>query len=301
MTLAVGRMGELERGFYNHPNDVICLSGRFSQLWSGMLKPIHQLLAPAGEFCLACGKTVSVRVPGYPELCLSCYSSIPWIGHPRCRICGRHVGCPDCSRNGRVKRSFVMNRSSVAYSPSMRQWLAQYKYRGHEAYGAVLGRMMGKAMAQMKSELRTPQFAFDAVTFVPLSEARWSERGFNQAEELARGVALAGGQFGGSLSLLNLLMRSRHTDKQSFKSRNERLRNMQGVFQALPDATERLGRVVFQSSPSKRFHDKTIRLLLVDDVYTTGSTMNACAAVLQKMCGELGFTGEIYSLTWARS
>ncbi|GAA0137587.1 hypothetical protein YSY43_44280 [Paenibacillus sp. YSY-4.3] len=156
-------------------------------------------------------------------------------------------------------------------------------------------------MEQMKNEFGIQKTYFDAVTFVPLSEERWVERGFNQAEELARGAALAGGRTGSGLPLLNLLMRTRHTDKQSFKSRYERLKNMQGVFQALPNAPERLARAISQSRRLCYDYAGPIRLLLVDDVYTTGSTVNACAAVLQNICAGLGSSGEIYSLTWARS
>lgn len=302
MIYAAGRMGEWESAWNEAGEEPVYFSWEsFRQIWPGMFKPIHQLLAKGGSPCLACGKTISVHVPGYSELCLPCYSSIPWIRQPRCRICGRHVGCPDCSRKGGVPRSFVMNRSSVAYSASMRHWLAQYKYRGHEVYSPVLSRMMGRAMEQMKEELKLRRVTFDGVVFVPLSEARWRERGFNQAEELAKGAALAGGRVGSGLPLLNLLMRSRHTDKQSFKSRNERLKNMQGVFQALPDAVEQLGRIISGSRRTSFSHSEVIRLLLVDDVYTTGSTINACAAVLQNICGQLGFSAEIYSLTWARS
>ncbi|MNJ44730.1 DNA utilization protein GntX [compost metagenome] len=208
-----------------------------------------------------------------------------------------------------------MNRSSVAYSASMRNWLAQYKYRGHEAYGAILARMIGRAMERMMQELhelhelnehKAVHPFFDAVTYVPLSEERWRERGFNQAEVLAKGAVLAGKRLGGRLPVVGLLRRSRHTDKQSFKSRHERLHNMQGVFQALPEAAEQLAQAISPTQTYFRLHSpshrrNTIRLLLVDDVYTTGSTVNACAAVLQHICRQLGMPGEIYSLTWARS
>lgn len=296
------RDNELEWSLHRNCADALpLLSGRLNQFLSGMLRPIHQLLARTGDSCLACGKRISVEVPGYPELCLTCYASIPWIIDPRCPVCGRHVGCPDCSRGRDIQRPLVMNRSSVAYNAAMRQWLALYKYRGHEAYSAVLARMMGRALEQMKKELGLRGAFFDAVTFVPLSEERWGERGFNQAEELARGAALAGGNRGRSLPLLHLLARVRHTGKQSFKSRNERLKSMQGVFQALPHAAEQLGRIILRPGRVRIDQEKGIRLLLVDDVYTTGSTMNACAAVLQHSCAELGYCGEIYGLTWARS
>ncbi|WP_019635612.1 ComF family protein [Paenibacillus fonticola] len=309
---------EMSRDGNENKNSYWQMEGQLDRIWSNLLTPIHRLLAPAGSACLVCGKTIKERVPGYPELCLLCFSAIPWITRPRCRVCGRLVGCPDCSRSGGVERCFIMNRSSVAYSASMRNWLAQYKYRGHEAYGAILARMIGRAIGRMMQELhelhelnelnehKAVHPFFDAVTYVPLSEERWRERGFNQAEVLAKGAVLAGKRLGGRLPVVGLLRRSRHTDKQSFKSRHERLHNMQGVFQALPEAVEQLAQAISPAQTYFRRHSpshrrNTIRLLLVDDVYTTGSTLNACAAVLQHICRQLGMPGEIYSLTWARS
>lgn len=287
-----------------------------------ILTPLHNLLSPRGVSCLTCGKVISMAARGYPELCQSCYASIPWIITPRCGVCGRPVGCPDCSRHGHGSRSFILNRSAVAYNATMREWLGQYKFRGHEAYGYVLSRMMGWAMKRMLQELATAKgrassVHFDAVTFVPISAARLTERGFNQAELLARGAAAIG-----NVPLLPLLERTRHTEKQSFKNRRERLHDMEGLFGFLPDAVERLESVVSipqQSSLSASsllfrrredtskeaslHHDSKVplKLLLIDDVYTTGSTVNACSAVLLKVCSLLGRTGEVYCLTWARS
>ena len=283
--------------------------------------PLHNLLSPRGVSCLTCGKVISTTVRGYPELCQSCYASIPWIIAPRCSTCGRPVGCPDCSRYGHSPRSFILNRSAVSYNAMMREWLGQYKFRGHEAYGLVLSRMMGRAMRRLLQELACGKgratVHFDAVTFVPISAARLMERGFNQAELLARGAASIG-----NVPLLPLLERTKHTEKQSFKNRSERLHAMEGLFGFLPDAVERLESVIAISQPRSlldspfllrrreglaknvslnTLSEIPLKLLLIDDVYTTGSTVDACSEVLLKVCSLLGRKGEVYCLTWARS
>lgn len=254
--------------------------------------PIHQLLSPSGNSCLACGKLIIQSQKAYPEICLSCYDSIPWIQRPRCYTCGRYVGCPDCSRQGKMARYFLINRSAVAYNSQMREWLAQYKFRGHEAYSSLLARMMGVAMRSMLYELgrriQERHFYFDAVIPVPISEERMMERGFNQARTLAYGAASVS-----KTKVLEMLCRPRHTEKQSFMNRRDRLQNLRGVYQPVADAPERLISVLQQKPKT--------RLLLIDDVYTTGSTMNTCAGMIHQVCDSLGIESEVYSLTWARS
>lgn len=260
------------------------------------LIPLHKLLAPPASPCLACGKVISDSAKGYPEICSACYVSIPWIRHIKCSICGRAAGCPDCTRETPESRHFVLNRSVVSYTPLMRDWLARFKFRGDEALGGVLARMVGDGMKRLERELslnsnsrKTP--FFDIVTYVPISRERMLERGFNQARILAIQAAR-----GGRIPLLELLQRSRHTDKQSSKSRKQRLQDLHGIFLPSEDAEDQV-----KSLKGKDPRKKEVRILLVDDVYTTGSTVDACARALQQLFMTADIKAEIYSLTWARS
>ncbi|GIO62897.1 hypothetical protein J43TS9_44710 [Paenibacillus cineris] len=254
----------------------------------------------------------------------------------------------------------------------MREWLAQYKYRGHEKYADLIVHMLSQAFVQMQEELGmfmlgltsdTPNQPFqsdtpngffpaviakvisrvgsvlpeipffhrlressgqalwkpDVITYVPVSDVRLKERGFNQAEVLARGLGSKH-----RVPVMPLLVRREHTVKQSYKSRQERIESMKNVFAvheegvtaALSLYTRRYGMPSKASHSNSemtrhesRGHAKTaqdaplpVQILLIDDIYTTGSTINACAEVLRDTLHQgLGLASEVYSLTWARS
>lgn len=330
----------------------------------------YQLLAPKGRFCLPCGKRISVVVPRYPELCQACFEKIHWIKEPRCLICGRHVGCPDCTRrddayNQVDHRHFKLHRSSVAYSAEMSEWLGSYKFRGDERYAPLLAKMIVQGAKTMQQQLnnelltnklladeitkestmfyqydqnyqssqhrqphqlfkfskfikgRARAFKWDVVTYVPISIERMKERGFNQSFPLAEAVAKKLG-----VPLYPLLERTMDTDKQSHKNRYQRLQSMASLYQPAPHSRayiqnlkkyqrHRLQQLqkyqpsyqTYHSNKLNNLHqtDQYLHILLIDDVYTTGSTLNACALALKQLGQDLQIPIQVYGLTWARS
>lgn len=137
----------------------------------------------------------------------------------------------------------------------MQQLVHQLKYKGNKELGLQLGRMFGDCL------VRSDRFHVDALIPLPLFAARERKRGYNQAEVLCRGMA-------GIMKapvLDQVIIRPSHTDTQTKKGRMERWQNMEGKF-VLQDATA--------------IHNK--HLLLVDDVITTGATLEACGMELLK-------------------
>lgn len=271
-----------------------------NSLFSWLTKS-QALLSPSVTPCLTCGK----RNPGssqFPGVCRTCVESIPWIRSPRCLICGRHVGCPDCTRSSEPS-SIICNRSAVAYTSVMREWLGQYKYRGNERYAPLLGLMLDRAYLNLKKEKqsvllsRKPSiihrsWSADLLVPVPVSDSRLMERGFNQAERLADVLSRRR-----KIPQLPLLIRTHHTGKQSFKSRAERLTDMKHAFAENPAVTTQFTDWMKREVPLNR----SVRIIIVDDIYTTGSTIRACAEIIQQMGSDYGYAVEVYSLTWARS
>jgi ComF family protein len=137
----------------------------------------------------------------------------------------------------------------------MQHLMHQFKYKRNKDLGNQLGRMMGESIK------RSGRFVADALIPLPLFPAKEKKRGYNQAMVLCEGMAE-------SLQvpvLKDVVIRSQHTDTQTKKGRIERWQNMEGKFVlAKPEAI------------------KNSNLLLVDDVVTTGATLEACGSELLK-------------------
>jgi competence protein ComFC len=248
--------------------------------WVGQAsRTVLSLLSPRKDECLQCKQSSHLQSEEL-GLCHVCFKRIPWLRQVLCQTCGRGEQCSDCLRRGQAY--FLKNRSAVRYDDTMKDLLARYKYRGDERLKEVVGHMLIHAYRLVQAEAvrdRTSPVR-EFITFVPVSERRLLERGFNQAEQMAVELGRRVG-----IPVLPLLHRSKHTDKQSFKKRSERLDDLQHVFELSTVHIELLMNI--EQSPCI--------IYVVDDVYTTGSTMNQCAKVLQE-----SLRADVYGLTWAR-
>jgi ComF family protein len=170
--------------------------------------------------------------------------------------------CPVCRR---IERPFNRAVAYGSYEGGLRELIHLLKYNRVRPAAAVLGRMLSEAIADLESTFEHPAM-FDqtiAVIPVPLYKTKLRQRGFNQAELIAR-AALKQLPVAARFQLVSgVLLRTRDTESQIGLTGHQRRENLRGAF-AVPCATQITGREV----------------LLVDDVYTTGTTASECARVL---------------------
>jgi ComF family protein len=176
---------------------------------------------------------------------------------PYCQICGRPIRegglCRICKKFG---RAFAKNRSVGIYDGVLADAVKSLKYRSRMSVAKRLGRMMA-AVALADPEMKDA----DVIVPVPMHRVRLRERGFNQALLLSLEIANEMDR----AVLEGCLLRTRYTKQQARLARKRRRGNVTGAFKVL-DANSIRGR----------------RILLVDDVTTTGATLEECAACLRE-------------------
>src|ERR671917_2472613 len=195
------------------------------------------------ERCVGCERRAS------DVLCRTCFDALPRVGSPVCGRCGLPTAfatfvCQECKN---VDFSFQSAKAPLKYDGVGKQIVHALKYRG---YKRVVGRLAAPLMLQVLEGTR-----FDAVVPVPLHRSRLRKRGFNQAELLAGGVAeKINAPVSGTLQVVR-----RMRDQVELTAAGRRA-NVAGAFRARSRVRG--------------------RVLLVDDVFTTGATMSACAEAL---------------------
>ena len=208
-------------------------------------------------FCLLC--ETYCRSDDEAGVCSECLSTVHYIHNPLCARCGKPFGhefgnnhlCGDCLSN---QPYFSRARAVGLYNGNLRNAVHLFKYRLNHSLAVPLGILMSCHMDKLIGE-----FTFQAVVPVPLHPKRLRERGFNQALSLARFIS----RFHSIPLDRNNLVRARYTHTQVGLSEHKRKENVKGAFFVKKE---------------KNFRNKHI--LLVDDVYTSGSTVDECAKVL---------------------
>ena len=210
-------------------------------------------------------------------LCAACMQEVELIHPPVCRRCGLPLSSPGadpgswrvCTRCRNAPLILDAQRACAYHGDPLRQAIHEFKYRDLRSLMVPLGRLMAERWAAL-----APQLDFDAVVPVPLHARRQRQRGYNQSALLAQ-------ELGNRLQkpvVQGVLVRIRATVPQVGLNPVERQNNVQGAFRCKSSALSGM------------------RVLLIDDVYTTGSTLESACLALR----EVGVTS-VQAYTLART
>ena len=191
-------------------------------------------------------------------LCSTCKKDMKVLKEPRCKKCSKAIDtfeaeyCFDCAH---TKHYFTEGFAPFSYNRKMQQSMMYFNFRGRKEYGnfyaEVLGHTVAGAIKRWQPEVLIP---------VPLYKKKQRNRGYNQAEVIGRVLSQ---RFSIPIQT-DLIERIRSTEAQKELSSKERRKNLKNAFRAAPKVGE------YNS------------VLLVDDIYTTGSTVDAIARELKK-------------------
>lgn len=237
---------------------------------SDVLNDLSDVMFPPQ--CLGCNEII--RSFDEHIFCSDCANKIHYVAGSICQICGttfpdspaeNHL-CGDCLEK---KPYFFHARAIFSYEDMMVNVIHQFKYKSNISVGEI--------MASFMASFSFPDIDFADYSLmipVPLHIKRLRERGFNQSLILARAL----GQQKNIPVDFSLLKRNKFTLTQTGSNKKERQKNIKGAFDV---------------SNKKKIINKNI--ILVDDVYTTGATVNECAKTLTK-----AGAGKVSVLTLAR-
>lgn len=216
-----------------------------------------ELIYPEKNICCMCDTYDETIGENY--ICTNCEHSIRKIDPPCCVKCGRPINyvssvdlCPDCMT---FEKCFEESRSPYTYEGLIKRSIYNFKYYNKPYYYRFFGNSLLKYMNNMNYT------NFDFILSVPLHSKKMKSRGYNQSELIGKYIASKL-----NLQFIDALKRIKNTNKQSAKSKEERNKNLKDAFKI---KKSKKVQVIKNSS-----------VLLVDDVYTTGSTANECSKVL---------------------
>jgi competence protein ComFC len=235
---------------------------RLGNRFAPWLQALLNLLYP--RTCRVCDVSLTDR----DWFCRSCEQAFPTLDPPFCQVCGepydgpmdRPFRCDNCADR---KLHFDFAIAGYRAEGEVRELIHRFKYGRDITLRAPLGRMLCRALDDPR--LQAEDLRAWTLVPVPLHRTREREREFNQSHELCLQLARHTG-----IPVQHVMKRLRPTDKQARLTRAQRLENLRGAFSL---------RRGFQGKASPLAGAK---VLLVDDVFTTGATTDECARILRR-------------------
>lgn len=245
--------------------------------WHRAVAPVLEALVDLTypRLCCACSRPLAPDAQRHGQgawFCAPCEAELPWVEPPYCAVCGETYDgaftndfrCMNCS--GR-RLDFEFAVAACMAEGVVRELVHQFKYQRRLQLRGALAALTMKVLEEPR--LAGENLAEWLLVPVPLHRSRERDREFNQSWEICQRLSQRTGIPAG-----NVLERSRATDSQARLDREERLRNLRGAFRIRKPG--RWERVIPLSGR---------RILLVDDVFTTGATTSECARVLRREAG----------------
>lgn len=243
-------------------------------------EPLLSVLFPPR--CVGCGDFET-------HLCAVCRATLIDAARDSCRRCGEPGARPQvrgrCAACMHQELEYVSARSGFLHEGVARRMVAEFKFGGQPVLGRLMAELSRPAFTDF---VRSAAAGGDAlVTWVPVHQSVKRERGYNQAEVLAR--ALAAGPV--PMACSGLVVKSHRTKHQKGLGRMDRLTNLRAAFEPHPQLEGQLARAA-----RLRGRADFSAVVLVDDVYTTGATAAAVSSVLASATGL-----PVYVFTFSRA
>lgn len=232
-----------------------------SPLWRNLGVRALDLLYPPS--CAIC----EIALSEGRSLCPTCDENLPRLSEPFCKCCGEEFpgkidaafACPNCST---LKFAFEFARPAMVRDDATLAMIHRLKYGREIHLAKELGRLAASSFQDPRLEAALAE-KWPLVP-VPLHRGRLQHRHFNQAQEIANGLAKVV-----NLPILRALQRMRATHHQTALTRKQRLENLKGAFSLTREGT-------------LWANQKPLGVVLIDDVFTTGATINECAKLLRR-------------------
>lgn len=232
-------------------------------MWKKIVSVVLQILFP--RVCPVCGEILHKKLKEADEppfICETCRKTLVFLREPGCLKCSRPVEdeeeyCEECRQK---KRAFDRGKALFLHDDAARKILYDLKFQNRRDNADYVGYEMACQFAQTMQ-----RWKIEALVPVPLHKKRLRQRGFNQAETIANALSFWLEKLADVYMPVDtgLLRRIQATRPQRILGMAERSKNVMHAFRA---------------EPSKTYH----AVCLIDDIYTSGATLNACAYTLKK-------------------